>query len=88
MKVTAIRFSAEEQENGLKVIYEDDGIGIPVPEKGRIFDRGYGKNTGYGLFLTREILGITGLTIEETGVLGKGCRFEITVPPDLRRVKQ
>jgi hypothetical protein len=29
----------------------------------------------------REILGITGLSIRETGEPGKGARFEITVPP-------
>jgi len=31
-----------------------------------IFDRGYGKNTGHGLFLVREILSITGMTNRET----------------------
>jgi signal transduction histidine kinase len=46
----------------------------------RIFERGYGKNTGLGLFLSREILAITGITITENGVPGKGARFEITVP--------
>ncbi len=41
---------------------------------------GFGKNTGIGLFLAREILSITGITIRETGTPGKGTRFEITVP--------
>jgi hypothetical protein len=34
-----------------------------------------------GLFLIREILGISGITIEEKGVPGEGARFEIRVPP-------
>jgi hypothetical protein len=38
-----------------------------------------------GLFLTREILGITGITISETGLYGKGARFEILVPVDYYR---
>ena len=51
----------------------------------RIFERGYGKNTGLGVFLSREILSITGITITENGVPGKGARFEITVPKGMYR---
>ena len=54
--------------------FEDNGIGIPGQDKERIFTRGFGKNTGYGLFLAREILAITGITIKETGKVGKGAR--------------
>jgi signal transduction histidine kinase len=64
----------------LAVVYEDDGVGVHEDEKERIFEKGFGKNTGLGLFLTREILSITGLTIKETGVYGRGVRFEILVP--------
>ena len=32
------------------------------------------------LFLAREILSITGITIHETGTYGKGARFELAVP--------
>jgi len=45
-----------------------------------IFDRGFRQHTGSGLFLCREILSITGITITENGTPGKGARFEITVP--------
>ena len=62
------------------LIIEDDGIGIPEEDKDKIFTRGFGKNTGYGLFLVREILLITGITIKKTGQPGKGARFEMTVP--------
>jgi len=48
--------------------------------KERIFRKGVGKNTGLGLFLTREILDITGLSITETGNEGEGARFEIAIP--------
>jgi hypothetical protein len=33
-----------------------------------------------GLFLTQEILAITGMKIKDTGIEGNGARFEITVP--------
>jgi len=64
----------------LALVYEDDGVGVHEEDKERIFEKGFGKNTGLGLFLTREILSITGLTIKESGVYGKGARFEILVP--------
>ena len=54
--------------------------GIAAEEKEKIFERGFGKNTGFGLFLVREILSISGITIRETGTEGEGARFEISVP--------
>lgn len=79
-KITIIRFSAQERDGDLFVVCEDDGDGIPAEEKERIFDRGFGKNTGLGLALSREILDITGITIQETGVPRAGARFELRVP--------
>ncbi len=79
--LTEIRFLVEPGPSGsLKVICEDDGAGVSAADKGRIFERGCGKHTGFGLYLAREILGITGMTIREMGVPGAGARFEITVP--------
>jgi signal transduction histidine kinase len=75
-----IRVSAKEADNGLVLVVEDNGIGIPADDKGRMFTHGFGKNTGLGLFLVREILSITGITIQETGIPGAGARFEMTVP--------
>jgi signal transduction histidine kinase len=66
-------------------VCEDDGDGIIAEEKEKIFERGFGKNTGLGLALSREILAITGITITETGEPGKGARFEIAVPKGMWR---
>jgi PAS domain S-box-containing protein len=63
------------------IIVEDDGAGIAPGDKALLFQRGFGKNTGLGLFLSREILAITGITIREAGKPGNGARFEIHVPP-------
>jgi PAS domain S-box-containing protein len=84
-KITTIRFSAEYCNGDRILVCEDDGDGVPADEKERIFERGYGKNTGLGLSLSREILSITGIAIRETGEPGKGARFEITVPKDTWR---
>jgi sensor histidine kinase regulating citrate/malate metabolism len=64
----------------LLILVEDNGIGIPLDEKQKIFLKGYGKNTGFGLFLVREILAITGISIHETGKHGTGTRFELMIP--------
>jgi len=78
--VTSIKIFYEEQANGLVVVYQDNGVGVPEEEKQKIFEPGFGRNTGYGLFLVQEILGITGMTVREVGSVGKGARFEIYVP--------
>ena len=85
--MTLVRISFTLGDNDLTLVYEDNGTGINPHEKERIFEWGYGKHTGFGLFLSREILAITGLTIKETGEAGKGVRFEITVPPHAFRFR-
>jgi PAS domain S-box-containing protein len=84
-KITTTRFSVEKSGDDQLIVCEDDGVGVPANEKEKIFERGYGKNTGLGLFLSREILTITGITIRESGEPGKGARFEITVPKGMWR---
>ena len=78
--LTRITFRSERYKGGMRIICEDDGVGVPVNLKAGIFNREYFKNTGFGLNLSREILAITGLTITETGEPGNGARFEIQVP--------
>jgi signal transduction histidine kinase len=80
-KVSRIRMSAEQVGDSMMIVYEDDGVGISAEDRERLFEKGFGKNTGYGLFLIREILAITGITIVENGKVGKGVRFEMLVPP-------
>ena len=79
-RVSRITVRCEPSGEDLQITVEDNGIGIPLDIKQKIFKKGFGKNTGFGLFLAREILAITGILIHETGVYGKGARFEIIVP--------
>jgi PAS domain S-box-containing protein len=79
-RMTTIRVSSHDTETGLVIAFEDDGAGISAEDKKHLFERGFGKNTGLGLFLVREILSITRLSIAETGEPGRGARFEISVP--------
>jgi len=84
--VSRISFSEQETPEGLVVSYTDNGVGIPPEDKSRLFQKGFGKNTGLGLFLSREILSITGLSIRETGSPGTGVRFEIIAPDGNYRI--
>jgi len=78
--ITRITLTSRIADQTAIIIYEDDGGGITTEDKKKIFSRGFGKNTGYGLFLVREILGITSITIQETGTPGTGVRFEMIIP--------
>jgi PAS domain S-box-containing protein len=78
--VTSIEFSYRIQDEDLVVVYQDNGEGIPAEYKKAILERKFFKHTGFGLYLSRTILGITGMTIRENGEPGKGARFEILVP--------
>ena len=85
--VRHIRIRTKPVNAGGMLIYEDDGVGIPQDKKELIFERGFttssgsGKSSGLGLFLVRDILAITGISIQETGVPGAGSRFEMVIPP-------
>ncbi|MCJ7719052.1 PAS domain S-box protein [Candidatus Bathyarchaeota archaeon] len=89
-KLTQIRVRYEEFEDKLKLIYEDDGVGISKDAKHKLFNEGYttGKGSGYGLYLVRRMMDVYGWTIDETGVPGKGAQFTIDIPkakPDRRQ---
>ena len=86
--VTEIFVECTKNDRGLDVIIRDNGKGIPEELKSEIFEPGMMRNRGLGLFLAKEILSITGLTIEENGVPGKGARFEIHVPLECFRMHQ
>ncbi|MGD0817181.1 MAG: PAS domain S-box protein [Methanomassiliicoccales archaeon] len=77
---TSIRFYLKENDGVRSVVCEDNGMGIPTNMKEKLFTKGFGTDHGLGLFLTREILSITGITINEEGKTGQGAKFVITIP--------
>jgi PAS domain S-box-containing protein len=88
LQTNTIRGSYKESEEGLDLFFEGDCKGIPADQKEKIFEHGYGNTNGFGLFLAREILVITGITIRENGEPGKSLRFEIQVPKRVYRFKE
>lgn len=85
-RVTRIKFHFRQEGEVGVLTCEDDGIGISFEDKAHIFEKGFGKHRGLGLFLTKGILAITGITIQENGIPGKGARFEMQIPPGWYRI--
>jgi PAS domain S-box-containing protein len=81
-KVTEIRLYYTKEGDGLKLSYEDNGVGIPEADKPKLFHEGFstGKSTGLGLFLIKKMVEVYGWTISEEGEPGKGAKFNITIP--------
>jgi PAS domain S-box-containing protein len=81
-KLTQIRIRYEKSENQLKLVYEDDGVGISQDAKPKLFSEGYttGKGSGYGLYLIRRMMDVYGWAIDETGVPSKGVQFTMSIP--------
>jgi len=88
---TQIKAYYERADNDhLKLIYEDNGIGISLDKKPKLFQQGYttGKGSGLGLYLIQKTMEIYGWTIQETGEPGKGARFVIEIPKHNKEGKE
>ena len=62
------------------IVYEDDGAGIEAEYKQNLFERGFGKGTGYGLYLIKKTCEIYGWTVSEIGKPGEGAKFKFDIP--------
>jgi PAS domain S-box-containing protein len=87
-KTRRIRVCYKEEENQLKLIYEDDGVGISDDVKSHLFQKGYGTGTGYGLYLIKRICEAYGWAIEETGKEGQGAQFTMIIPKESKDDKK
>jgi PAS domain S-box-containing protein len=82
-KATKISVRYEKaNDDSLNLVYEDDGVGVPLESKTFLFKEGFstGGSTGYGLFLIKKMMDVYGWKIEEKGEPCKGAKFVITVP--------
>ncbi|PWR75886.1 PAS domain S-box protein [Methanospirillum stamsii] len=85
-KTSYLRVYYEKRDSDIILFFEDDGPGIPESIKESIFSRRSEKKKGMGLYFVREVLGITGISIYETGIEGEGARFEIFIPKGRYRI--
>jgi PAS domain S-box-containing protein len=75
-KVTEIKVYKKTEGDTTKIVYEDNGIGVDEETRRNLFVKGYGKGTGYGLYLIKRACEFYGWQIQETGQVGKGVCFE------------
>jgi len=92
-----VNITLEEKDDTIKIEVSDTGIGIPKEELDKIFDRFYRvdrhakaevSGTGIGLSIARTIVEKHGGKILVTYRIGKGSRFTVTLPKDLRAEKR
>lgn len=76
------------QKDGVTLIFEDNGVGIPAEELSRIFEKGFtgsnGRNfersTGMGLYLCRKLCDKLGIGICAQSEYGKGTKMLLEFP--------
>lgn len=82
------RIYTKRGENGVVLILEDNGIGIPVEELSRIFEKGFTgsngrsneKSTGMGLYLCLKLCHKLGIGLTAESVPGKGTKMLLEFP--------
>lgn len=81
VKVTQVKLRFSKSEDGVKLYYEDNGVGISDENKLRLFTEGFttGNGSGLGLRLAKKMVDVYGWSIAETGIAGQGVRFEISI---------
>ena len=75
-------------KNGIQLIVEDNGIGIPSDELDRVFDKGFtgstgrvnSKSTGIGLYLCKKLCDKLGLLIDIESEINSYTKVIITFP--------
>jgi signal transduction histidine kinase len=81
-----IRLTIEEKGDQLVIKIQDDGCGMDVETKSRIFDLFFSskqvKGTGFGLFIARNIIAQHKGTITVESVKRRGTTFTIFLPLD------
>lgn len=86
-KTKSIKLYCEKEENLLLLIYKDDGEGISDDVRSHLFEKGFGKGSGFGLYMIKRIIETYGWSIEENGKLGDGAKFTIKIPENKFRLK-
>jgi PAS domain S-box-containing protein len=77
---TEIRVRYQLKEGALCILIEDNGPGFPLEEKTQIFELQGDGLANRELFIAREILSLTDISLTEDGKPGQGARFIMRIP--------
>lgn len=88
IKDSKLKIYVEEIKNGIKLIIEDNGIGIASDELDRVFEKGFtgnvgrvnSKSTGIGLYLCKKLCDKLGLLIDIESEINCYTKVSITFP--------
>lgn len=78
-------------DNSVKIVVADDGIGMSPTEQQHLFERFYRgegaqqiapHETGLGMYLSNQVVGLHGGTIEVSSVKGEGTTITVTIPQE------
>lgn len=83
-----VSFSADAEQNAVRLIISDNGIGISPADLPRVFDKGftgdngrrYSKSTGIGLYLCKKLCGKMNIGITIQSELGQGTAVTLSFP--------
>lgn len=83
-----IRFSGMKGQDSVTLTIEDNGIGIPQKDLGRVFEKGFtgdngrmiARSTGMGLYLCKRLCDKMGLGISAASIEGSGTAVSIVFP--------
>jgi signal transduction histidine kinase len=78
-KADIVECNFKYKDQQVFILIKDNGSGIVGNQKKAIFNQGFGKNTGYGLYFCREALERSDMAIEEIGDSNGAC-FVIRIP--------
>lgn len=84
-----VLFSVEPGSDGVRVTVKDTGIGVPLDQQKRLFEKFFradnavksgAEGTGLGLFVVKQIVELSGGRLEFVSEPGKGTSFFFTLP--------
>ena len=83
-----VKIYVSDVKNGIKLIIEDNGIGIASDELDRVFEKGFtgnvgrinNKSTGIGLYLCKKLCDKLGLIIDIESEISSYTKVSITFP--------
>jgi two-component system, OmpR family, sensor histidine kinase KdpD len=92
---TSVSISVAKKNDGISIIIEDEGEGLPENDAGKLFDKFYraGKNQsggglGLGLSISKGIIELHGGQIHAENKKPKGARFIIHLPVEMKEKKE